>query len=170
LRGGAVYSNATTRMRPYVTARVQLLREEAHGVDGAFGASFKTEGFTEAEGEVEVFASLSRRVGSTLLVGNLFYGQDPEGNERDGEFRAAAFQHRGRFTLGLDSRLRRAIGKQNGKAATIEPLLDAAVAPVGMVAVGSFVIFTEVGPSALKMPNASTRFGVTAMGGLGSVF
>jgi hypothetical protein len=170
LRGGAVYSDATSRMRPYVAARVQVLRQEAHGINAAFGVSFKTEGFTEAEGEVETFASIGRRIGTLVLVGNLVYGQDPEGNERDGELRASAFQQRGRLALGIDSRVRSAIGTQAGRAATTEPKFDAMGGPVAMAVIGPFVIFAEAGPSAFKMPGLATRVGLTAFGGLGSAF
>jgi hypothetical protein len=99
--GGAAYSNASSRMRPNIGARVQLLRQDAHSIDGALGVSFKTEDFTEPEGEIEVATSIGRQLGPVYLMGNLPYGQDPEGNERDGELRAALFGRRGRFPSGV---------------------------------------------------------------------
>src|SRR5205814_1581186 len=63
LRFQATYSDATDRMRPSVAGRAQLLRQEDHGVDGALTVFYKTEGFTEAEGEIETIASVGRRCG-----------------------------------------------------------------------------------------------------------
>jgi hypothetical protein len=170
LRGGAIYSNDTDRMRPSVGVRAQFLRQDSHRVDGSLGVFFKTEGFTETEGEIETFASVGRAFDKFTVVGNLVYGQDPEGNERDGEFRAAIFRQVGRLVLGIDSRARPAIGVQHGKAATMEPKFDAVGGPLAMVAIGPMVVIGEVGPSAVKMPNVGTRAGVAAFGGVGSAF
>jgi hypothetical protein len=170
LRVETVYSNDTNRMRPSVGARAQLLRQDRHGVDGALTVFYKTEGFTEAEGEIETFASFGRRFQSVSLVGNLVYGQDSEGNERDGEVRAAAFHQHGAFAVGLDSRLRFAIGTQHGRAATVEPTFDFAGGPVVTAAAGSFAVFAEAGPSMFGLASASMRYGLEAFGGLGAAF
>jgi hypothetical protein len=170
LRVETAYSNDTNRMRPSVGARAQLLRQEAHGVDGALTVFYKAEGFTEAEGEIETFASVGRRFGHLQVLGNLVYGQDPEGNERDGEVRAAALHQHGALAIGLDSRMRFAIGAQHGKAATIEPDFDLAGGPVITATAGSFAVFAETGPSAFKLPSASVRYGLEALGGLGAAF
>ena len=169
LRGGATYSNDTKRMRPSIGARAQLLRQEAHGIDGSLGVFYKAEGFTEAEGEIETFASIGHRFDSFSLIGNLVYGQDPEGNERDGEVRASAFHQSGRFVFGLDSRMRFAIGTQHGKAATTEPTFDAMGGPMGAVALGPLALFAEAGPSAFRL-GGSSHVGVAAFGGVGSAF
>lgn len=169
LRGGATYSNDTNRMRPSVGARVQLLRQDRHGIDGSVSIFFKTEGFTEGEGEIETFASIGKTFEEFSLVGNLVYGQDPEGNERDGELRAMIFHTRGRFSLGVDGRARFAIGTQHGKAASVEPKFDATGGPLATVVLGAFALFAEVGPSALSL-GGGTKVGVSGFGGVGSTF
>jgi hypothetical protein len=169
LRGAATYSNDTDRMRPSVGARVQLLRQEAHGVDGSLSVFFKTEGFTESEGEIESFASIGRRFEKISLVGNLVYGQDPEGNERDGETRLYAFHQSGRFTLGIDTRVRFAIGAQHGKAETTEPTFDAVGGPVATAMAGPLALFAEAGPSAFRLGGV-TSLGVAVFGGVGTAF
>ena len=170
LRAQTTYSNDTGRMRPSVAGRVQLLRQERHGVDGSLTVFYKTEGFTEAEGEIETFASIARRFRWLTLVGNLVYGQDPEGNERDGEVRATAF-HQGRWLmLGLDSRVRFALGAQHGRAATAEPVFDFMAGPVATVAAGPVAIFAQAGPSAFELANSSARVGVAALAGLGAAY
>jgi hypothetical protein len=170
LRVETAYSNDTNRMRPSVGARAQLLRQAAHGVDGSLTVFYKAEGFTEAEGEIETFASIGRRFRYIYLLGNFVYGQDPEGNERDGELRAAALHQRGAFSLGLDTRVRFAIGPQHGPAQTTEPAFDLAGGPVVTATAGSFAVFAEAGPSAFKMATADTRYGLQALGGLGAAF
>jgi hypothetical protein len=169
IRIGVEYSPIRNEPRPTVGGRVQLLRQERHGVDGALGVFYRPEGFTEPEGEIETFASIGRRFDRVSLLGNLVYGQDPEGNERDGEVRAGALYAAGRFTLGLDARFRFAIGTQKGTMAAAEPKLDLLAGPVAMVAVGPLLLFAEAGPSLLKV-GGETSFGVAGVSGVGAVF
>src|SRR3954470_10242349 len=89
LRGGAEYSSARREPRPSIGGRVQLLRQERHGIDGSLSVFYRPEGFTEPEGEIETFVSVGRRFDRIAVLANLVYGQDPEGNERDGEVRFA---------------------------------------------------------------------------------
>lgn len=170
IRAQTTYSNDTDKMRPSIAGRVQLLRQEKHGVDGALTVFFKTEGFTETEGEIETFASVGRRFQKLSLIGNLVYGQDPEGNERDGEVHAAAFHQSGRLILGLDSRVRFAIATQHGHAATTEPKFDFLGGPVATVASGPIGVFAEVGPSAFQLADNPTRVGIAALAGLGAAY
>ena len=150
------YSNDTNKMRPSVAGRVQVLRQERQGLDGAVSVFYKTEGFTETEGEIETFASVGRRFERLSLVGDLVYGQDPEGNERDGEVRAAAFHQHGWLFYGVDSRVRFAIGTQHGRAATTEPVFDFMGGPLAMAATGPVALFAQVGPSAFELAGGST--------------
>jgi len=170
LRVQATYSNDTKKMRPSVGGRAQLLRQERHGIDGAITVFYKTEGFTEAEGEIETFASVGRRFEYLSVVGNLVYGQDPEGNERDGEVRAAVW-HQGRgLALGLDTRARFALGTQHGRAATSEPSFDFLAGPVATVVVGPVALFAEFGPSVFRLAGGPTRAGAAALAGVGAAF
>ena len=170
LRGGATYSNDTDRMRPSAGVRVQLLRQPASGIDGAVSVFYKAEGFTEAEGEIETLLSVGHVFDDTAVLGNLVYGQDPEGNERDGELRASVIRRAGRFGLGVDSRARAALGTQHGTAAIKEPRYDATVAAVGSVTLGEIVLFAEAGPNVVRMPQAADRYGAIAFAGIGSAF
>ncbi len=170
LRAQATYSNDTDKMRPSIAGRVQFLRQERHGVDGSLTVFFKTEGFTETEGEIETFASVGHRFEQVALIGDLVYGQDPEGNERDGEVHAAAFRQYKWLFYGLDSRVRFAIGTQHGHAATTEPVFDFMGGPVAMAATGPIAIFAQAGPSAFEMDHSATRVGVAALAGLGAAY
>jgi hypothetical protein len=170
LRFQATYSNDTDKMRPSIGGRAQLLRQEKHGVDGAVTVFFKTEGFTETEGEIETFASVGRRFERVSIIGDLVYGQDPEGNERDGEVHAAVFHQHRWLMYGIDSRVRFAIGTQHGHAATTEPVFDFIAGPVAMAATGMGAIFAQVGPSAFQLDHASTQIGMAALAGLGAAY
>lgn len=170
LRGGATYSNDSDRMRPSVGLRAQVLRQESSGVDGTVSVFYKAEGFTEAEGEIETFLSIGHAFERTSVVGNLVYGQDPEGNERDGELRASVIRGVGRFGFGLDSRARTALGTQHGTAAVKEPKYDAALGALGTVTLGGLVLFAEAGPNVVKMPQTAARDGLIAFAGVGSAF
>jgi len=169
IRGGAEYSTERKAARPTVGGRVQILRQERHGLDGSLGVFYRPEGFTEPEGEIESFVSLGRRFERVSVMGNLVYGQDPEGNERDGEVRFASLYGVGRWSVGLDSRLRFAIGTQKSANAAAEPKFDLLAGPVAAATVGPVALFAQAGPSVLKVTSA-TSVGVAALGGLGSVF
>jgi hypothetical protein len=168
LRGGAVYSGAGDRMRPSLGARVQALRESRHGVDGAIGVAYRPEGLSELEGELEAVLSLGAHLGLTYFTGNLAYGQDPEGHERDGELRLAALHPLGgRLLIGGDARLRFDLGSQ---AAKQEPRLDAVVGPVASVIAGPVALLMQAGASALKLQGRSTSVGALVLGGVGTSF
>jgi hypothetical protein len=170
IRAGVTYSDDTSRMRPSVGARLQLLRQQAHGVDGALSSFFKTEGFDEMEGEIESTIAIGRRFDRSYLLGNVAYGQDPEGNERDGELRASFLHQTGRLVFGGEGRARSAIGPQHGTHSAVEPRFDAMVGPTALVALGTFVAFAEVGPSAVRLPAADIKWGVATVAGLASLF
>jgi hypothetical protein len=169
IRGGAEYSNVRKEARPTIGGRVQLLHQERHGVDGSLSVFYRPEGFTEPEGEIETFVSLGRRFERISVLGNLVYGQDPEGNERDGELRFASLYAVGRWSFGVDSRLRFAIGTQKSAMAQTEPKFDLMAGPIATAAVGPVAFFAQAGPSVLKV-TGSTSAGVAALGGVGSVF
>jgi len=82
----------------------------------AIGAYYRPEGFTQAEGEVEIALALGRAFGRFATFANIVYGQDPEGAERDGELRLAAlYQLNNSLQAGLDARLRADLGSDEGK-------------------------------------------------------
>jgi hypothetical protein len=157
-------------MRPSVGARLQILRQEAHGIDGSLSSFFKTEGFDEAEGEIESTIAIGHRFDRFYLLGNIAYGQDPEGNERDGELRASILHQTGRMVLGVESRARSAIGTQRGMHSNVEPRFDAMIGPTAMVSFGTLVAFAELGPSAVRLPAADTKWGIASVAGLASIF
>src|SRR5262249_15612237 len=103
------------------------------------------------------------------LLGNLLYGQDPEGNERDGEVRLAALRPvHSRFLVGVDGRLRFDLGSNAAKlAAHNEPTLDAMLGPSATAVVGPIAVSLQGGASALRL-RTSTAVGMLAGIGIGT--
>jgi hypothetical protein len=171
VRGGAVYTNEDRTLRPSFGARVQIVNERRAGVDGALGLFYRPEGLTEPEGEIESVLSLGRHVGGAYVLGNLLYGQDPEGDERDGEVRLALLHPvGGRLLAGFDSRLRLDLGSQAAKlAAHHEATMDVAAGPTVAAALGPVAVSLQGGGSALRLAGQAS-FGAFMMTGLGVVF
>ena len=171
VRAGAVYSSSSERLRPSVGGKVQLLRSARHGVDGTVGVFYRPEGLTEPEREIERLAALGGAIGRTYLTGNLFYGQDPEGRERDGEVRLSALRSvTTRVLLGIDGRCRFDLGSDPATlAAHGEPTFDALVGPSANVLVGPVALLAEAGASVRRLGGA-TAFGPFAIAGVGTVF
>jgi hypothetical protein len=168
LRGGAVYTSGDDRLRPSFGARVQVLRESASGLDASLGVFYRPEGLTEPEGEVEAVLSAGRHLGASYVLGNLVYGQDPEGNERDGEVRLAALHPvAANLLLGLDGRLRFDLGSK-ARAGKVEPELDALIGPAASWTVGPLALLLHAGGSAYR--TTTTAYGVFVLAGLGSSF
>jgi hypothetical protein len=151
---------------------VQLLSQERQGVVGAVALFYKAEGFTEAEGEIETVLSLGTRVGRTLILGNVAYGQDPEGHERDGELRAATLvRFPSGLQLGLDARARFDLGSEEAKLrAAREPKFDLDAGPVAILALGPVALAAHAGVSVIRRVDERAEGGVVALAGAGTAF
>lgn len=171
VRGGAVYTNGDKSLRPSFGARIQILRQERHSVDGALGVFYRPEGLTEPEGEIESVLSIGGLMGRTYLLGNLLYGQDPEGSERDGEMRLALLHPiKSRVLLGFDGRLRFDLGSQAARLAQHhEGTMDIALGPTIALVLGPIAVSLEAGGSALRT-SAVTSYGAFTMTGVATAF
>jgi hypothetical protein len=154
-----------------VGARAQLLSESEHGVALGVALFYQAEGFTEPEGEIETTLSVGKRFGRVLLLGSLSYGQDPEGNERDGEFSVAGLLRLAPWAhLGLDGRGRFDLGSERLKLqASNEPTYDVDAGPVLQVALGPVALSAHTGVSVFDR-FGDTRVGLVALAGLGTAF
>jgi hypothetical protein len=172
LRAGVQYGTDSRQTRPSVGLRAQLLSEGRHGVDGAVGAVYKPEGLTEPEGEVEASLAVARHLGSIYAIGNVVYGQDPEGNERDGELRLAALAPVGSHaTLGFDGRARIDLGsRQATLMAHHEATFDLLAGPSASVLVGPVALLVQAGASAVTFHGESMRVGAFGLLGGGAAF
>lgn len=162
--------NVFDTARPGIGAAVQWLKEAKHGVSSSVYFSYKAEGFTEPEGELEGLVSFAKHLGPVHGTLNLAYGQDPEGNERDGE--AALGLHiepiRGLFT-GVIGRYRDALGSNGDKATGI--LRDALGGATATYVIGSFGVTATAGIAGIKtVDSGSMQTGAQAALSVGSVF
>lgn len=99
------------RARPGIGAAVRLLDERGSGIAASVYLQYKTEGFAEPEGELEGAIAIAKRLGSVRTSLAIAYGQDPEGNERDGELAIAAqLAVRTDLFAGVVARYRDALG------------------------------------------------------------
>jgi len=170
LRGGVVRTASADRLRPSFGARVEALGEQRHGLDGSVGVFYRPEGLTEPEGEIETVVAVGRHVGMTYLLANLLYGQDPEGSERDGEFRLAALRHLGagsRWLLGFDGRARFDLGSNSAKLAqNHEATVDAMAGPMVGVTLGPVALALQGGGASRRLAG-DTSYGAFGMLTLG---
>ena len=161
--------NVFDKARPGIGAAVQWLDERKHGVSSSAYFSYKAEGFTEPEGELEGLLSFGKQFGPVHGTLNLAYGQDPEGNERDGE--AALGLHieplRGLFT-GVVGRYRDALGSKGDKATGI--VRDALGGVTATYVVGRFGVTGTAGFAGIKTADSAMQTGAEAALSVGAVF
>lgn len=160
------YGERVGALRPGGGLRLQTLHQDRHGVDMTVGAFYRAEGFTEAEGEFEGVFAFARHLDHWGLFANLVYGQDPEGNERDGEVRLATLYELGRMQLGVDSRTRFNLGhqgaKQNSKG---EASMDTQTGAMVTYAIGPVAFLAHAGFSGMQN-HGNFRAGAVALAGL----
>jgi hypothetical protein len=128
---------------------------------------YKTEGFTEPEGELEATLSFARHLGPVRAGLSVAYGQDPEGNERDGEVAAVAHVEpvHGVFA-GVVGRYRDALGSR-GEAGVIRDVIAGAT---GTFAIGRFAITGLAGIAGIQTQTTSMRTGLAATLAVGAAF
>lgn len=167
LRVGTIYTAQPDAFRPTIGARVQALSEQRFGIDLGFGLFYRPEGFTEAEGEIEVAVLMGRRFGRLATFVNVIYGQDPEAAERDGELRIGAlYSVATQLQAGLDARLRIDLGSEEGKRrAEGGAEYDVVFGPTASYALGPIAAIAHAGLSVFGTSPA--RAGVSALVGLG---
>lgn len=149
--------------RPGIGAGVRWLDGEATSTAYLF---YKTEGFTEPEGEIEALLSFEHAFGAVRAVANVAYGQDPEGNERDGEVALLAHTEvRPGWFLGGTARYRDALGT------TKEAILrDGFAGPTSTLTVDRFALSFSAGVAMSELKMAERKFGPSATLSLGASF
>ncbi|HET7506364.1 MAG TPA: hypothetical protein VFK02_35335 [Kofleriaceae bacterium] len=170
LRVDNALNDVDAKARPGIGAAVQFLTEAKHGLAGSGYFVYRAEGFTEGEGELEALVSFGKQFGAVHSTLNLAYGQDPEGNERDGE--AALGLHiepiRGLFT-GVVGRYRDALGSSGDKGTGL--LRDALGGLSATYVIGRFGITGTAGYAGVKtVTSGSMQGGAEAAMSVGAVF
>lgn len=169
IRGGPVYTQHPERFRPFLGVRAQVLSQGRQAVDLGFGLTYRPEGFTEAEGEIELSVAAARRVGRLATFANLVYGQDPEAAERDGELRLAAlYSLAPSLQAGLDARLRVDLGSEESRRrAEGGAHWDALFGPTASYELGALAMFVQVGLSVVDA--TAVHYGALGLVGVAGV-
>jgi hypothetical protein len=167
IHGGAVYVGSEDEVRPSLGAMLQVLTQPRSGLDASLSVTYRPEGLTEPEGEIETALAVGRRVGAASILASATYGQDAEGNERDGELRAAGLVPVGRILVGADARGRLALTRPDGSQ---EPDYDLTGGPVVVIPIDSFAITGLAGASIVGTSADTREAGVLGLLGLSRVF
>jgi hypothetical protein len=170
LRVDNVFAASGGKARPGIGAAVQLLDERRHGVASSAYVSYKAEGFSEAEGEIEGLVSFGKQLGPVHGTLNLAYGQDPDNVERDGEIALGLHVEPlpGLFT-GVVGRFRDALGSNGDKGTGI--VRDALGAATATYVVGRIGLTASAGIAGVKLLGKdSMQAGAEAAFSVGTVF
>jgi hypothetical protein len=170
LRVDNVLGDSGGNARPGIGAAVQMLDERKHGVAGSAYLSYKAEGFTEGEGELEALVSFGKQLGAVHGTLNLAYGQDPEGAERDGELALGLHIEpvRGLFT-GVVGRFRDALGSNGDKGTGV--LRDALGGATATYVIGNVGLTAMAGFGGIETTTSgSMKGGAQAALSVGAVF
>ena len=175
LRVDNVFAGSDGKARPGIGAAVQLLDERKHGVAGSAYISYKAEGFTEGEGEIEGLVSFGKQIGPVHGTLNLAYGQDPEAVERDGELALGLHVEpiHGLFT-GVIGRFRDALGSNGDKGVLLnggQIVRDALGGASATYVIGNFGLTATAGIAGVKTTTSRTmQAGPAAAFSVGTVF
>jgi hypothetical protein len=152
--------------KPGIGVGAQVLDERSHGVAATAYLQFKTEGFTEPEGELELVLAFGKQLGGVRTGANLAYGQDPEGNERDAEAALSAqIEPHANVLVGAVARYRDGLGTMK------EPIArDAYGLLTGTFVTGRFAIVGAAGVAMVELHGMPREVGPAATLSIGAGF
>lgn len=150
IRAGYSSSDLSGHASALLGGRFQLLSQERQAVDMAAGLFYLPQDI-EGEGLVKATLFLGRNVGQARLFANLGYGQDPEGDDGQGEVSMGfLLPSAPALLLGFDARGRARVfstdEKHNG---SYEPILDVLAGPVAHYVLGPLVLTGHTGWSSV---------------------
>lgn len=157
-------------VQPHVGLRLRALWQKQHGIDLAFAAFYRMERFTDDEGLIQGLVSVGRRFDRVGLFGHVSYGQDPEGDDREGDVALAGMYGISQaLQLGLESHFRFDLFSDDPKReARDDSEWDLIVGPTLNYSLGPVAFIAQVGLRALE--TEQVRTGVIALGGVGGSY
>jgi len=167
---GSTTQPGEVRLRAQGGVRVMLFTQRRAGINVVAGFLYRQDRFANEEGMLEWSAMFSRRFGATLAMANFIYAQDGEGDDHEGEIRAACVHDFGtRLHAGFDGRIRSSLGSSDPhRAEHSNPTLEFNAGPLLAYSLGQFALMSEMGVSGQKVDRLST--GVLVMGGVAAAF
>jgi hypothetical protein len=170
--------STSTTDRVSLGLRLQLLRQEAHGIDLGVGLFYNPNDFRK-EGNAVGALMLGRRFEQGALLASALVGSDPEGDDQEIDGRLATlFVVLPDLQLGLNSRFRSVLSTDaKGKGMTTVDW-ELAVLSSAAWTLGPIVLIGEAGLSSLHITELSgqpnqrknLRTGILVMSGLGYAF
>jgi hypothetical protein len=164
--------------RARIGARVALLHQSEHGVDGGVALFYDPKDFRD-EGNVVGALMLGRSFGRLALFANALFGSDPEGDDQQLELRlGSSYRATDRLHVGLDTRGRYNMSSDEKRAGTLTTDWELQALPTLSVELGSIAFVADLGVSALQTrgpfgePDERTdvTVGVLALGGAAGAF
>lgn len=167
---GSTSQPGAVQVRALGGAQVEILRQASNGINATLGFLYRQDRFATEEGLLEWSATLSRRFGRLVAVANLAYGQDGEGDDREGEVRVLGlYRITAQLEVGGDARVLSTLGSSDPyRVQRAEPTLELAGAPLVAYSLGRFSLLAEAGLSGQKVDRLRT--GALVLGGLGAVY
>jgi hypothetical protein len=171
---GVVYAQGNdlqpAAARPSVVARAQILDQRRHGVDASVAFAYREDRYVGEDGFFQGALSVGRRGEAGVLLANLSFGSDGEGDDHVGELRLVGLARLGRrFSLGLDGDLRRSIDSTDPRRSEHgTPSFEYTAGPTATCTVGPLALFVETGVTGAQLMRLQN--GLLALGGMGAVF
>jgi hypothetical protein len=170
LGAGAVYAPAAyehpAAVRPSVVVRMQLFEQGRHGFDGGVAVAYREDRFVGEEGFIQGTFAAGYHGERNTLLGNFSYGQDGEGDDFEGELRAAALRRFGdHVNLGFDGRFRKSLWSTDARG---NPSLEYRVGPVVAYGIGPLALTAAAGLGGVRIGRLESGF--VALGGVGATF
>ena len=168
---GGSASGATKGLRANLGARAQLLRQANAGVDGAVAVNYRQDRFSEDGGLVEGVITVGRRNESLQFLANAAFAMDAEGDDVEGELRAAGlYRVATPLNLGVQAIYRRDLGSTDARR-PLRTNPDAALTagPVASYRLGDLVFMVHGGVSRSERA-ASTESATFVIGAVGASF
>ena len=171
---GLVYAQGNdlqpAAVRPSVVARAQILEQRRQGIDASVAFAYREDRYVGEDGFFQGAVSFGRRSEAGMLLGNLSFGSDGEGDDHVGELRLVGLARLGnRLHLGLDGDLRRSIDSTDPRRSEHgTPSFEYAAGPVATCAFGPLALFVETGIAGAQL--ARLQNGLLALGGVGALF
>ena len=157
-------------VRPSFVARVQLLDRARSGLDAGLALAYREDRFVGEDGFFQAVAMLGLAGPRGALLANLAYGQDGEGDDHEGDLRAAALARIGAAAhLGVDGRLRKSLDSTDpNRFAHGTPSLEFQVGPAAALGLGPIALTVEGGVGGARIVRLET--GGFALAAVGAAF
>lgn len=167
-----------TEDRVRVGARLRVLEQSSHGVDGGVALFYDPKDFRQ-EGNIVTGLLVGREFGRLGVFADAFFGGDPEGDDAQLELRlGSVYRATSWLHVGLDTRGRYNLSSDTKRAGTLTTDWELQVLPHASVELGAIAIVADLGLAAVHTkgpfgePDEQTEVaaGVLALGGVAATF